>query len=135
MTSAKPTKFTSGLFEWTSDVKEQLLSEEERQILTLNREAYPADVFAKADDMLVFSLFVGKGDKHCHHAVKAKPAQTNHQMALMNKAGRLAAQICKPLFNNGDSSWEAVKSMASRLHKEVPDFRLDMEGWGNCLSQ
>ncbi len=61
--SAKLTKFTSGPFEWTLEVKEQLLSKEERQISTLNREVYPADVFAKADDMLVFSLFVGKGDK------------------------------------------------------------------------
>jgi hypothetical protein len=46
----------------------------DQQIQVLNHDAFLADTFAWADDMLVFSLFANKG-KRCHHKVKPEPTQ------------------------------------------------------------
>ena len=42
-------------------------SKVDRQIHVLNNDAYLADIFGRADDLLLFSLFANKGKKRRHH--------------------------------------------------------------------
>ena len=116
-----------------------------KQIGVLNKEAYAASIFAQADDLLRFSLFANKGKKRRHHQIKrpepVQPLTTStsegNQTPLSNEDGRRAATICKPMLSGGESSWEDIVSIASRLQEEFTEFRSEHEPqqWAACLQQ
>jgi len=58
-----------------------------QQINTLNCDAYPFEVFARADDLLMFMAFANKGKKCRHHSVLPEPAQSGNPMYLSKQEG------------------------------------------------
>jgi hypothetical protein len=141
--SSRSTIITSSAFEsaWFPDITnpESVIH---RQINTLNREAYPSEIFARADDLLMFMAFAKKGKKRRHHEVLPDPAQsstTRPPPKEFIQAAIQAANICKDRFKlfNGtqEPSWEAVVRSIEALQQEVSIFRSEDEGWSACLSQ
>jgi hypothetical protein len=113
-------------------------SDVDRQIRALNIEAYPADLFGKADDLLMFSLFAAKQatrpkrKKRFHSVI---PEQvTNHPM-LTKDEGRKAANICEPLLSGNDASMEEVRRVVSELKREIALFQSPEQQWVPCLRQ
>jgi len=120
--------------EWFPDIKNPD-SIVHQQINTLNCDAYPFEVFARADDLLMFMAFANKGKKCCHHSVLPEPAQSGNPMYLSKQEGALGANICKELFNGGEPSWEAVVQCVEALQQQISAFRSEDARWSACLSQ
>ena len=127
--------------DWFPEIKEPT-SKVHRQINILNRQAYPSEMFAKADSFIIFTAFVQKGKKRRHHAVKPEPAQSNpdpdsdtNHPPLSKEDGVLAAHICKQHFSSGEPSWEAVVQSVKDLQDKILDFRSDDKDWSACLRQ
>jgi len=121
--------------DWFPEIKEPT-SEVHQQINTLNCQAYPSKMFAKADSFLIFTAFIQKGKKRRHHAVKSEPAHpsVNHDL-LSKEDGILAAKICKQHFSSNEPSWEAVVQSVSDLQDKILKFHSDDKGWSACLQQ
>ena len=101
--------------DWFPDIKDPS-SKVHQQINALNLQAYPSEMFARADSFLMFMAFAQKGKKRRHHAVLPEPAQANANHApLSNEDGILAAKICKDQFNGSEPSWEAVVQSVNDL--------------------
>jgi len=121
--------------DWFPEIKEPA-SKVHQQINALNREAYPSEMFAKADSFLIFTAFVQKGKKHRHHAVVSELAQSSAKYNHLSKEdGTLAAKICMQQFNGSEPSWEAVVESVSNLQDKILDFRSDDKDWSACLRQ
>ena len=89
-----------------------------QRINALNCEAYLSQVFAKADDFLIYMAFTGKGKKHRHHSVLPGPAQSGNVIRLAKQEGIERANICKELGlfdHDREPSWEAVVWSAESL--------------------
>jgi hypothetical protein len=136
--AARPTNFKDGWWYPESTVAH---SDVDRQIQTLNKEAYPADLFGRADDLLMFSLFATKQATHGkrkrprkrHHAVI--PQQVTNQPMLTRDEGATAAKICESLLSGNDASMDEVCSVVSELEKQIPLFRSPERLWLPCLQQ
>ena len=121
--------------DWFPDIKDPS-SKVHQQINALNLQAYPSEMFARADSFLMFMAFAQKGKKRRHHAVLPEPAQANANHApLSNEDGILAAKICKDQFNGSEPSWEAVVQSVNDLKDQILDFCSEDKGWSECLSQ
>jgi len=97
-----------------------------------------ADIFARADDLLVFSLLARKRRRPRHHAVKPEPARENKPNPLSNEAGRLAAVACRQLLNGeveSDQLLNRVGVVVETLKEQIPEFRSDELRWTACLQQ
>jgi hypothetical protein len=113
-------------------------SKVDRQIHVLNNDAYLADIFGRADDLLLFSLFANKGKKRRHHAVKPEPAQESKSSPISNDDGKAAAKICKRLLDGEvpcDEVLTEVKGAVLKLQDEIPVFKSDEARWAACLQQ
>lgn len=123
--------------EWFPDIKNsESTSIVHQKINALNREAYPSEIFAKADDLLMYMGFAQKGKKRRHHSVSPELAQSgSNPTRLSNEEGILGAKICEKQFNGGEPSWEAVVQSVETLQQQIPTFRLDAAHWSACLSQ
>lgn len=120
---------------WFPDIKnpESLVH---LRINTLNREAYPSNIFAKADDILVFTMFAKKGKKRRHHAVVPASAQTREPILRLSKEeGRQGAHICKELFLGNEPSWEVITRLVEDLQQQISKFRSEDKRWSACLKQ
>ena len=126
-----PSKFKSA---WFPDVKDPN-SRVHRQINTLNSQAYASEIFAKADDLLMFVAFAKKGKKCCHHEVLPEPAQSGNPTCLSKEEGILAANICKQQFNGSEPSWEAIVESVNSLQWQIEAFHSDDKHWSSCLRQ
>ena len=131
--STRPTSFTAE-HEWFPDIKNPGSITHQR-INSLNREAYLSEIFAKADDLLMFMAFAKKGSKRRHHQVLPEPAQLGDQTRLSDGEGILGANICKGLFNGSEPSWESVVDSVKALQQQISTFRSDDKRWSACLSQ
>ena len=120
--------------EWFPDIKNPD-STIYRRINTLNRNAYPSVMFARADDLLMYMAFAKKGKKRRHHAVLPEPAQSDNPTYLSKEDGILGANICKEQFNGSEPNWEAVVRSVEALQQQIPAFRLEDRRWSACLSQ
>jgi len=135
--SSKSITITSPTIEsdWFPEIKEPT-SKVHQQINTLNCQAYPSEMFAKADSFLIFTAFVQKGKKCCHHAVVSEPAQSSDKHKPLSKEdGTLAAKICMQQFNGSELSWEAVVQSVSNLQDKILVFWSDDKDWSACLRQ
>ena len=135
--SSKSIAITSSAIEsdWFPEIKEPT-SKVHQQINTLNSQAYPSEMFAKADSFLIFTAFVQKGKKRRHHAVVSEPAQSSAKHNPLSKEdGTLAAKICMQQFNGSDPSWGAVVQSVSDLQDKILDFCSDDKEWSACLKQ
>jgi hypothetical protein len=120
---------------WFPDIKNPE-SPVHQRINALNHEAYPAEIFAKADDILVFTIFAKKGKKRRHHGVVPAPAQTKEPiLRLSNEEGKLGANICNALFSGNRPSWEVVVQSVEALEQQISKFRLEDKRWSACLGQ
>lgn len=113
-----------------------------QQINARNREAYPSEIFGRADDLLMYMAFANKGKKRRHHQVLPEPAQSGYTRPLskeFKEQGILAANICKERFKLFDGSeeptWDVVVQSVEALQQEVPIFRSEDKRWSACLSQ
>ena len=121
--------------DWFPDIKDPG-SKVHQQINALNLQAYPSEMFARADSFLMFMAFAQKGKKCHHHAVLSEPAQANaNRTPLSNEDGILAAKICKEQFNGSEPSWEAVVQSVNDLKDQIFDFHSEDKDWPACLSQ
>ena len=121
--------------DWFPEIKEPA-SKVHQQINVLNLQAYPSEMFAKADSFLIFTAFTQKGKKRRHHAVKSEPAQPSaSQNPLSNEDGILAAKICNQHFSGSEPSWEAIVQTVSNLQDKIPGFHSDDKDWSACLRQ
>lgn len=133
--STKPISSVDDLVdEWYPNAKYPTCSIDGR-VQLLNKEAYLADLFGRADDLVVYSSFANKGKKRRHHCVKPGWAQANKPNPLSGDDGITAANVCKPLFSNGEVTWEDVKKVVSKLQDNVALFRSDEGQWSSCLQQ
>jgi len=135
--SSKSIAITSSAIEsdWFPEIKEPT-SKVHQQINILNHQAYPSEMFAKADSFLIFIAFIQKGKKCRHHAVVPEPAQSSAKHNPLSKEdGTLAAKICMQQFNGSEPSWEAVVQSISNLQDKILDFRSDDKDWSACLRQ
>jgi hypothetical protein len=126
-----PSKFESA---WFPDIKNPE-SAVHRQINLLNHQAYPSDIFARADDLLMFVAFAKKGKKRRHHEVLPEPAQSGSPTRLSKEEGTLAANICKRQFNGSEPSWDAVVESVDALQQQISTFHSGDKRWSVCLSQ
>ena len=134
--SARPTTCTDEL--WYPNIKNPE-SDVDRQIQTLNGEAYPADIFGRVDDLLMFTLFATKQAKRPrkrrHHAVIPEQA-SDRPMTLTIEEGAEAAQICGHLLSGKEASMDEVRRVASELQSKIPPFRSpEQAAWAPCLRQ
>jgi hypothetical protein len=121
--------------DWFPEIKEPT-SKVHQQINALNRQAYPSEMFAKADSFLIFTAFIQKGKKRRHHAVKSEPAQPSASQAPLSKEdGILAAKICKQHFSGSEPSWEAIVQSVDDLQDKISGFQSEDKGWSACLRQ
>ena len=123
--------------EWFPDIKGPT-SEVHQRVNILNRQAYPSEMFAKADDILIFTAFVQKGKKRRHHSVKPEPGRSESgagQSPLSNEDGILAAKICEQQFRLNVPSWEAVLLSVKNLQDQIQAFCSNHKDWAACLSQ
>ena len=88
---------------WFSDIKDPE-SAIHYQINLLNHQAYPSDIFARADNLLMFVAFAKKEKKCCHHEILPVPAQSGSPTYLLKEEGTLVANICKCQFNSSELS-------------------------------
>ena len=120
---------------WFPDIKnpESLVH---RWINALNHKAYPSDIFAKADDILVFTMFARKGKKHWHYVVVPAPAQTHEPILhLLKEEGMQGAHICKELFLGNKPSWEIITQLVEDLQQQISKFQSEDKRWSACLKQ
>ena len=133
--SARPTDCTDQ--SWYPNIRDPG-SDVDRQIQTLNGEAYPADVFGRVDDLLMFTLFATKKAKQPrkrhHHAVIPEQA-SDRPMTLTIEEGAEAAQICRDLLSGKEASMDEVRKAVSELQRKIPPFRSPKQGWAPCLRQ
>ena len=130
-----PTTSSAIESDWFPEIKEPT-SKVHQQINKLNCQAYPSEMFAKADSFLIFTAFVQKGKKRRHHAVVPEPTQSSAKHNPLSKEdGTLAAKICMQQFNGSEPSWEAVVQSVSNLQDKILDFQSDDKGWSACLRQ
>jgi hypothetical protein len=121
--------------DWFPEIKEPA-SKVHQQINALNRQAYPSEMFAKADSFLIFTAFVQKGKKRRHHAIKPEPAQPSASHNPLSKEdGILAAKICKQHFSGSEPSWEAIIQSVDDLQDKISGFQSEDKGWSACLRQ
>ena len=134
--STRSTGATSSTLEreWFPDIRNPDSTIHQR-INSLNCEAYRSEIFAKADDLLMFMAFAKKGSKRRHHQVLPEPAQLSHPTRLSADEGILGANICKDLFNGNEPSWESVVELVKALQQQISTFRSDDKRWSACLSQ
>lgn len=140
--SSKSTAITSSKLEleqcdWFPDIKNPDSIVHQRVNL-LNREAYSLEVFARADDLLIYMAFAGKGKKCRHHLVSPEPAQSEGNVIHLSKQeGIQGAKICKEfgLFNGSEPSWDSVVRSIEALQQQISTFQLEHEHWSACLSQ
>ena len=134
--SARPARCVD---EWWDPhaTRTRLDSDVDRQIQKLNREAYPAEIFGRVDDLLMFTLFATKQatnpKKRRHHAVI--PEQVSDQLMLTRDEGAKAAKICRPLVIGNDASMDVVHTVVSELQKEMAQFQSPARQWVSCLGQ
>jgi hypothetical protein len=132
--SARPTNLAE---EWWVPELTVPQSDVDRQIQTLNSEAYPADIFGRADDLLMFSLFATKQATHPkkrrHHAVI--PEQVSNQPMLTRDEGAKAAKICESLMIGNDASMDEVRRVVSELQRDIGLFQSPEQQWVPCLRQ
>ena len=123
--------------EWWDPHGTRLDSDIDRQIQKLNREAYPASIFGRVDDLLMFALFATKQasqpKKRRHHAVI--PEQVSNQPMLTREEGAKAAKICRPLVTGQEASLDEVHRAVSELQREIALFRSPEQQWTPCLGQ
>lgn len=140
--AARPTIFKDGW--WDPELTKELTvahSDVDRQIYMLNREAYPAELFGRADDLLMFSLFATKQaspshrhrKRQRHHAVI--PEQVTDQQMLTRDEGAKAAKICEPLLIGKDASMDMVHTVVSELKRDFALFQSPEQQWVPCLRQ
>ena len=123
--------------EWFPDIKNPDSIIHQR-INALNREAYLSQVFARADDFLIYMAFTGKGKKRRHHSVSPGLAQSGNVIRLSKQEGIEGANICKDLGlfdHDREPSWEAVVRSAESLQRQISTFQLEDEHWSACLRQ
>ena len=121
--------------EWFYDIKDSE-SPIHQKVNALNLEAYPSEMFFKADDLLMFMAFAQKGKKRRHHSVLPEPAQSgSNPTRLSNEEGILGAKICEKQFNGSEPSWKAVVQSVEALQQQIPAFRSDAAHWSACLRQ
>jgi hypothetical protein len=121
----------------------------------LNREAYPHEMFARADDLIIFVAFVNKGKKRRSHAVSPEPAQPqpcgddrnstldfeesegqeHPPEGISNEEGTLGAKICRDLFSGKEPSWETAVKSVKALQEQIKAFQREDKRWSACLSQ
>ena len=123
--------------EWFPDIKNsESTSIVHQKVNALNCEAYPSEIFAKADDLLMYMAFAQKGKKRRHHSVSPELAQSDSNPTHLSKEeGILGAKICEKQFNGGEPSWEAVIQSIEALQQQIPTFWSDAAHWPACLSQ
>ena len=120
---------------WFPEIKGPT-SKVHQQINKLNLEAYPSEMFARADSLLVFSAFISKGKKRRHHHVKPQAAQFfDSHPPLSKEDGILGAHICHQQFNGSEPNWDAVIQSVDNLQHQILDFHSDQKGWSACLRQ
>jgi hypothetical protein len=123
--------------EWWDPHGTRLDSDVDRQIQRLNGEAYPADIFGRVDDLLMFTLFATKQasqpKKRRHHAVI--PQQVSNRPMLTRDEGARAAKICRALVSGNDASMDEVHAVVSELQREIALFQSPERQWVPCLGQ
>ena len=133
--SARPTDCTDEL--WYPNIRDPG-SDVDRQIQTLNREAYSGDVFGRVDDLLMFTLFATKQAKQPrkrrHHAVIPERA-SDQPMKLTIEEGAEAANICSGLLGGKEASMDEVQRAVSELQRKIQAFQSPEEEWAPCLRQ
>jgi hypothetical protein len=131
----RPSSFLNSThLSWFPDIKDPQCPIQSR-INTLNREAFLSDIFARADDLLMYTLFAKKGRKRRHHSVVPQPAQSGNATPLSKEHGILAASLCRPLFSGNTPSWDAILHMVDALQHDIPLFRSPELRWSHCLAQ
>jgi hypothetical protein len=119
---------------WFPDIKDPDCPIQSK-INNLNQQAYLSDLFARADDLLIFILFAKKGRKRRHHSIIPPPPQSPNSSPLSNDQGRTAASICRPLFSGNEPSWDAILQSINTLQDQIPIFRSQESQWNPCLAQ
>ena len=117
------------------------------QLDRLNKEVFPAKMFCQADNLLVYTLFAGKGKKRHYDKVMLLRAQDTAQgsensaveysLPMPPEEGCKGAAICKHLMdlNMLKAIWEDISHTVLRLQKEIPSFGLGETQWSMCLQQ
>jgi hypothetical protein len=140
---------------WIPELGSPRYTDADRRLDSLNQEAFPSKIFCRADNLLTYALFAGKGKKRRYNKLTPQQAQGSEAQVCEGSAsessppppmpplpmspdeGRQAAAICEDLMdlNTPEASWDSVGRAVSRLQEEVPSFQSGEGRWSACLQQ
>jgi hypothetical protein len=133
--------------DWNPDLRlgSPHYTDADRRLDSLNKEAFPSKIFCRADNLLTYALFAGKGKKRRYNKGTPEQAEGPKNSAakveppMPPEEGRKAAAICKHLMDYNpdkpEATWEDVGHAVLRLQEEIPSFQSGERLWSACLQQ